>query len=281
MLQTIVRVCQIAFLVLATITLGWFLSDKFGGPRQRELHPFERGLAERVVERVVERLPRRESIRRLLVMPVSGQELDGRITDLLVDRLGNREEYEVIDARRYDVVASPENVAAAIAQARRGKLLKDARPDGILWASVRRDIGRKGLGAMVELEARLVRLDAKAEFPSDAVIETEKIESRASIDWFAPYMEQSSRLLRLGIWLGVTGGLPFALFPLVQAVTRKENNRLNAILLSGLVAFDAVAALVLLGLRPGFFGWTLVLLAALAGFIYDFVMCDRIDEMRK
>ena len=30
MLQAIVRVCQIAFLVLATIALGWWLSGKLG-----------------------------------------------------------------------------------------------------------------------------------------------------------------------------------------------------------------------------------------------------------
>ena len=68
--------------------------------------------------------------------------------------------------------------------------------------------------------------------------------------------------------------------PLVS-FTRKENNRLNLALLGGLTTLDMAAALALLGLRPTFFGAVLVLLAGLGGFLYNFVICDKIDEMRK
>jgi len=276
-LQTIVRVCQIAFLVVATIALGWFLAGKLGGERKRELPAFERVLAERAVDRVVEDLPRRETLRRLLVLPVSGQDLDGRVTDLLLERLEARDEYDAIDAREFEGVLTPKDADEAIKAFR--KLSKEARPDGILFASVRRDHGRQGVGARVELEARLI--DPKADFTGEVVRKTERIESRASIDWFAPFMEQISAPLRLLGWVLFTIGFPFALFPVVQGVTRRENNRWNAVLLGGLTAADGALALVLLGLRPGAFGWMLIVLACMAGFVYNFVICDRIDEMRK
>lgn len=278
MLQTVVRVCQILFLVLAIAALGWFLSDKFKFEKRRELTLFEQGLAERVVERVVEELPRREAVKRMLVMPVSGQELDGRVTDLLVERLQDREEYDIIDGRDFEDVRTPESADEAIKLALK---VKDARPDGVLFSRVLRSIGHHGVGARVELESRLVQIDPAGRFPSDVVRKTEEIESRASLDWFAPYMGSTSRLLRLGLWLAITAGLPFAFMPLVQGVVRRENNRMNAAMLASFTAVNVLAALVLMGIRVGAFGWLLVLLAGLGGFVYNFVICDRIDEMRK
>lgn len=280
MLQTIARVCQIAFLVLASAALVWWLSGKMSWERRRVLTPFERGLAERAVAGVVEELPRREAVKWLLVLPVGGQELDGRVTDLLVDRIQDREEYQVIDARSFEGVLSglptaDEAIKLAL------KLRKDRTIDGILYATVRRDIGHHGVGATVDLEARLVHLDAAGKYPSDVVRKTERIESRASLDWFAPYMEQASALGRFGLWILIAAGLPFAFLPLVQAVVRREKNRWNAAMLLSFVAVDMLAALVLQGVRTGLFGWLLVLLAGLGGFVYNFIICDRIDEMRK
>ena len=280
MLQTIVRVCQIAFLVLGSLALGWFLWGKLGGEKRRELPPFERRLAENVVEQVVRDLPRVEQIRRLLVMPVAGQELDGRITDMLVERIADeREEYHAIDARGYEGVLTPANVSEAISSAQ--KLLGDARPDGLLHANVRREFGHHGVGARVEMEVSIVTLDPKANFATQKVRGADGIESRASLKWFTPFMESRSGFWRIVIWIFLTAGLPFALFPVVQGITRRENNRLNALLLGSLVLFDVLAALALLGFRPGLFGWFLALLAAFAGFVYNFVICDRIDDMRK
>jgi hypothetical protein len=109
----------------------------------------------------------------------------------------------------------------------------------------------------------------------------QEIRSKVSLDWWEGAMEQTSRFLRFAIWGIVAGGLPFVLFRVVQAITRQENNRLNAALLSGMAAVNMAAALVLAGLRVGLFGWLLVALAGFAGFVYDFVICDKIDEMRK
>lgn len=280
MLQAIVRVCQIVFLVLAIAALGWFLYDRWSQDRRIELDPYRRVLAERAVGRVVDELPRKDAIKRLLVLPVAG-DVHGHVTDMLVNEVEERrDEYIVVDARDFEGVKTPANVAEGLAIAK--KLAKEARPDGILQPTASLDYGRKGVGATVTVEAKLVTLDAKANFPSDTVQATEKIESRFSVDHWSATMEQTSSLLRLGLWIVGVAGLPFAIFPVVQSVTRRENNRLNAALISGLVAFDLLLALVLMGIRPGgAFGWLLLVLAGFAGFVYNFEICDRIDEMRK
>ena len=285
MLQTIVRICQIAFLVLATAALAWWLGGKLGGgPRRLELDPFQRTLAEKAVLEVVAELPRREDVRKLVVPPVVG-DLDGRVTDLLVDAVRDDDRYEVVrpssveDAIKEDlkgkIPATREDVLKLAK-----KLVAKTQADGVLYATVARDSGQKGLGAEVDLQARLIRLKDEAEVPGGLVRSTHRIESRASLDYFAPFMEQVHPLWRMFLWLLFTAGLPFAAFPIVQAVTAKENNRLNALLLGGLVACDVVFGAALFGFRPGWFGVFVLVVAGFAAFIYDFAICDKIDDMR-
>jgi hypothetical protein len=304
MLATVSRIAQIGFLVVATAAVGWFLYGQITAERPRELTPYERPLVERVVAKVVEELPRDERIRRLLVMPVK-HDLDGRVTDVLVDRLGReREEYDVIDARSYLGKGAPSDAKAALEVVE--ALKKDARPDGFLFPTVERTLPRDGVGTSVALELRLVPNEKKedtvldrarrvaaflfpeadpahdvAEIPGQEVSAQEKIESRFSMDWFAPTMHGQSSLVRFAIWLVLVAGLPFALSPVVTEVVRRENNRLNAALLAGFSAFNLLLALTLMGFRPGVSGWLLALVGTFFGFLYDFVMCDRIDEARK
>jgi len=304
MLGSVARIAQIGFLVVATAAISWFLYGQLTAERPRELTPYERPLVTRVVARVVDELPRREQIRRLLVMPVRF-DLDGRITDQLVQEIrGTRREYDVVDARDYMGKGAPSDAKAALETAE--MLKKDARPDGFLFPTVHREVPRDGVGTSVELELRLVPNEKKedsavdkarrlaailwpeldpsndvAETPGESVKAAERIDSRLSLDWFAPTMQEQSSLLRLGLWLLLVVGLPFASTPVVHEVVRRENNKLNAAMLGGFTAFDAGLAIVLMGLRPGISGLMLAGVGAVAGFLYNFVICDRIDEMRK
>lgn len=303
MLQTIVRVCQVAFFALGAVTLGWFLVGKLSGERRREMNPWERTCAERAVALVVDQLPRRDAIKRLLVWPVRG-DYDERITDILVDGLGTRPEYDIIDARK-ELKAVPSDWKTALETMQ--KLKASTRADGVLYTTVERETPRDGVGTKVDMDARLVPLvgqessgvidsarrlagvvfpslapeQAREEAGEEVHPPAQEIRSRASIDWWSGEMEQTSRLLRLAIWAAAVGALPFALFPVVQAVTRRENNRLNAAMLAGMAAANMAVALALLGLRVGLFDALLVALAGFAGFLYDFVICDKIDEMRR
>jgi hypothetical protein len=283
MLQTIVRVCQIVFFVLAIVALAWWLGGKLGGESRRALDPFQRTLAERVVAEVAAELPQREDLRRVIVVPVAG-DLDRRVTDMLARRLD--EKYEIVSASKVDDAirddwkgVSPTTRKAALALGR--GLARATQADGLVFATVDRSSGEKGLGAQVTLEAHLIRLSDGAEVPGGVARSTRRIESRASLDYFAPWMEQVHWLWRAFLWVLFTAGLPFAMFPIVQAVTARESNRLNALLLAGLVACDVAFAAALLGFRPGWLGAVVLVIAALSAFVYDFAICDRIDEVRK
>src|SRR5205807_2120178 len=99
------------------------------------------------------------------------------------------------------------------------------RADGLLFAVVGRDSGQKGLGAQVDLDLRLMSLRTGAEVANGRVHPAPaRIDSRASLDYFAAWMEQVHWLWRGFLWLLFTAGLPFAMFPIVQAVTARENN---------------------------------------------------------
>lgn len=304
MLATVARVAQIGFLVAVTGAIGWFLYGKITADRPRELTPYERPLLERVVAKVVDELPRRESIRRMLVMPARG-DLDGRIIDMVIAQIrSERREYDVVDARDYMGKGAPSDPKSALEVAE--ALKKDARPDGFLFTTITRELPRDGVGTRVEVELKLVQNEKKedtvgdkarrmaailwpeldpaqdvADVPGDKVKAAERIDTRLSLDWFAPTMQSESVFLRLGIWLLLVIGLPFALTPVVQEVVRRENNRANAILLTAFALFNFGLAVVLMGLRPGVSGLLLAGLGTFAGFLYDFVICDRIDEARK
>jgi hypothetical protein len=304
MLKTVVRIVQIAFFALGAAALAWFLWGKLSGERQRDLDPWERMCAERAVDALVDAIPRRDAIKRMLVMPVEG-DLDGRVSDMLWRRIQERPEYVFIDGRSYQPAQKPADVKEALELV--DKIRKSQNPQGVLVSRVERVTPRDGVGTKVDIEAHLIPLPddqsaldkarrfAGAWFPSlapddakaaESAGETvhppaETITTRFSVDWWAGAMEATSRFERLAAWLLFTGGLPFALMSLVQAVTRRENNRLNAAMLAGFVAADGLAALFLMGLRIGASGWVLLLFAGFAGFLYDFVICDRIDEMRK
>jgi hypothetical protein len=286
-LKVIVRICQIAFFGLGAIALAYWLGWGFGGGKSRRpLDPFQRVLAEGAVREVVDALPRREDVRKVIVGPVAG-DFDGRVNEMLANAVN--------DAGIYDVVTWEEALAFFAkdgktlpgpdlfreSPAARAEVAKTTGTDGWIQGNVVRSSGRRGLGASVDLAVRLVKLPDLAEIPDGEVRSTKKIETRASLDYFAPWMEQVHPLWRLFLWILFTGGLPFAAFPVVQAITARESNRWNAALLGGLVLLDVSFAAALLGFRPGWFGALALTAAACAGFVYDFAICNKIDEMRR
>ncbi len=296
MLKALVRIAQIAFFGLGAVALALWLGIGFGGGRkQRSLEPFQRTLAESAARDVARALPQREEIRTVIVGPVAG-DLDGQVAELLADEIDRAGYYDVVswedavaEAREREKGAvlgddAPERGGEADAEA----ALKIARvaaratgADGWVRAEVSRSSGEKGLGAHVDLAARFFALPDAAEIPGGAVRSARRIETRASLDYFAPWMEQVHPLWRLFLWALFCAGLPFAAYPIVQAVTARESNRANAALLGALVLLDVAFAAALMGFRPGWGGAFLLAFAALVTFVYNFAICDRIDEMRK
>lgn len=284
MLGTIARIAQIGFLVTATGVLGWFLWGKLKSEPRRELDAFRHTLAEEVVEEVVYELPRRDEIRKLVVLPVVG-DLDGRVFDMLYDELEDVELYFLADddfARTYiaeersgkEPLSEPEAVAV-------GRALReqDAAIEGVLFTVLREFTdGRRGLGARVDMVASLLHIERGMVVPRGVVRAERTIDSRASLAFFTPYMQSSSLLLRIFGFVVFAGGLPFALFPVVRAVLRGRNTTHNIILVGALTLADVLFALVLVGLQPGVLGGFGLLLALLSGGIYNVELLEKLEQ---
>ncbi len=288
MLSLLARLSQIGFFVAVTAVVVWFLWDKIGGEPRRELDPYRQVLAEKVVVDFAGKLPRRDEIRKLVIAPVV-RDVDGRVTDLLFDAVEDEELYFLV---------SPSTVRAAIEERFEGrpprsideavalaKVIAEEDPsvEGVLYTELGHfSDGRRGIGAEVELRGWLVRLETGAPVPG-GVIEPSfaRIRGRFDLDWFEAATRSVPWWVRLGAWLLFVVGLPFALTPVVVRVTRLRSNRANALLLGAMVGASVLLGWALMGLRAGLGGWLLLTQGAIAAFVYDFAICDRIDEAQR
>ncbi|RME76286.1 MAG: hypothetical protein D6776_01535 [Planctomycetota bacterium] len=288
MLRLLTRVSQIGFSLAVTAAIVWFLWDKIGGEPRRELDPYRQVLAERAVRQLAHEVPRRDEIRKLVVAPVV-RDVDDRVTDLLVDALEDEQLYflvspstvrDTIDkrfgGRRPRTLEDAVALARAIAQ-------EDPAVEGVLFTILGHfSDGRRGIGAHVELKGWLARLDTGEPVPGGLVGPVHAtIRGRLDLDWIAATMRSIALWKRLGIWLIFTAGLPFALSSVVARVTRLRSNRANAWLLAGLVGASVALGWLLMGLRIGWGGVLVLLLGALVAFVYDFTICDQIDEAQR
>ncbi|MCP4592158.1 MAG: hypothetical protein GY842_15595 [bacterium] len=77
------------------------------------------------------------------------------------------------------------------------------------------------------------------------------------------------------IWLGIALVLPWASFPVVGWVVRRESNVVAGLLLSGLAAVDVFVALCMTGVSElGILTWMVLVLGFLCGAIYNFLVCN-------
>ena len=87
----------------------------------------------------------------------------------------------------------------------------------------------------------------------------------------------------IAIWLGLALVLPWASFPLVPWIVRRDSNRVAAALLVGLVVLDALAAWWLSDFSiTGVLAHMSCVLGLLCAAVYNYVVCnflaDRIEE---
>jgi hypothetical protein len=299
-MRFLVRGAQIVLALAVLGVVGWCV---FGpGERRYELDPFQQQLADRVVGDLVEALPAREDVRRVVLPPIDG-DLDGRVTDMLRARVTAETRYElaspskVDDAARLAARPGAPSLIDMIAQRLRGdtpptedpyfaqalavakKVAPETKADGALIADVDRTSGDHGVGAKVALRARLVRLSDGKELGD--VSREQRIDSRFSVAYLSPWMATVPRTGRIFAWLVFTAALPFALYPVVVRVTKKENNRLNAALVAVLTLASALGAFALAGFSGGFGSIILVLGASALACLYHMIVCDQIDEARR
>ena len=77
------------------------------------------------------------------------------------------------------------------------------------------------------------------------------------------------------IWIGIALVLPWAAFPLVPWVVKRDSNVAGALLLGGLTALDAGVALLMSGVTQlGTLTWLVLWLGFLSAGVYNFLVCN-------
>jgi hypothetical protein len=113
------------------------------------------------------------------------------------------------------------------------------------------------------------------------------VASAAGIIWFWKHPEQLQTIWQVIkyvlAWLGFVIVLPWAFFFVTPWVMKKESNLAAGLLLSGYLALDILAALLLAGFRGhGTLTWIVLALGFGAAGVYNFLVCDfqaeRFDE---
>ena len=79
----------------------------------------------------------------------------------------------------------------------------------------------------------------------------------------------------VAIWIGIAVVLPWAMFPVVPWVVKRESNVVAGLLLAGITTMDVVIALLMTGTRGiGTLTWMVLLLGFLTAGVYNFVVCN-------
>lgn len=107
------------------------------------------------------------------------------------------------------------------------------------------------------------------------------VASAAAVIWFWRHPESAQQLwqiVKYGIaWIGFAAVLPWASYPLLPGVLKKESNAISAILLAGFLALDVLMALWLCGWHVGgALSWAVLLLGFIAAGAYNFVVCESL-----
>jgi len=79
----------------------------------------------------------------------------------------------------------------------------------------------------------------------------------------------------VAIWMGIVLVLPWAMFPVVPWVVKKESNLAAALLLAGITVIDVLVALLMSGVSGlGTLTWLVLLLGFLSAGVYNFMVCN-------
>jgi hypothetical protein len=118
----------------------------------------------------------------------------------------------------------------------------------------------------------------RTEDTEQLITETARM-SPNTVEYWRVFIQTTNSFLRLLAWLAVVGGLPWATAFLIRAAADTHSNGPMAGLVAGYTLIGLIAAWVLLGFTVGgAWGWSVLLLAVLAGGLYNFLVCDRLGE---
>ncbi len=272
--------------LLIIVVIAWpFVAPRLGIGEQREarrdLDPFREHLANEAAREAASKLPRLDDVHRLVLPPVEG-DATRWLQEILAEAIEDDGFYDVVDLgdlreKRKEKLKDKDPLA------REDWLLlaRELKADAVLFARAEAfSEGRRGVGAKCALDLALARASDGAPLPEGKASVRREIGSRASLDYFTPFMQSSSVVLRLLAWLLLAAGLPFALYPAVKGVAGLESNKAAAFLVLGMTALDLLAGVALMGFAPGGFGIVLLAVGGLVVLVYNLAMGNRLADLR-
>lgn len=239
-----------------------------------------RRLIETVSDKVADDLPKREHVRSLAVLPLTGDGT-GFVTIRLRERISASGKYQILEesflrkllreVRKETIATSQLNDAVTIAR----KLGVDA----VIFGEMR-EFTVSDDAATLKLELRMAeRESGQAVFARSY---TERVGgTRMTSTYWRARLADSPAGARIITWVMFTLLLPLVTAPLVRRLAAEESNTVNLLMLLGYTLVDMLAAAFLTGFwipSP----WTagLLLLALSGSGYYNYWIASFIDRMR-
>jgi len=232
-----------------------------------EIDPVERYVVERATENAAETLSATLPMRTVLLMPLAGDD-DGYVGLELRDRLEDVGDFEVLEPRDLGILeAVVEKIKALIAANKApapaiisGEIIERSSAGGrtkvgIALQAVKTDDGNTIL-------AKAFEADVRRSWTSGAY---RRIWMRSRAWW--------GRVL---LWAGLVALLPLMTTRFARPLLARESNAVNAAVLGLYLVFDVLLAWGFLGCAGGGSVVILLVLGAIVGGAYTYVVCDRL-----
>lgn len=276
---------MIALLVLIGVGVWAMLALGRGG--KYEIDPAERYCIETAAGEATAALSAALPMRKVLLMPLAGD--DGFVADALRERLRAKGGFEIVRERDLGAFAAVvEKIktfvrdltgSGRVDEVGTGPAVDAARAAGapaVLFGKVL-DRGTAGGRTVFVLALRAVKVDDGSTLVAGS-FEGRVRRSWSSATYVGLWIRSRAGGARLLVWLGLAALVPVAAVRLTRPLLAREHNAINAAILGALALVDAAAAWLLLGLLTSGAALVLVILAALAGGAWNYVVCERLSE---
>ena len=276
----------LALSALAATGVGgyfYFTSDEAEPPR---LDPVPERVYSRVVDQVAEGIRIPPGSARLLLAPVPGDRGDLRLR--LRDKLRRKSSLDVVPLEETEEEETLRSTLTALFDRWVGTVVGAPEPEE----------SKKGTDLLVvaelvelidaedryRLEVRWkegeIRKKGKVETIETGSASDEIRRSWTDLDYAQISIGQSSRPLRVGMWLAIVLLPPLAFIGPIRKVLEKESNLKNLYMVLALAIPGTIAGWVFSAFGEGWTGGGIALLAAFLSVAYSFAFCTVIEEAR-
>jgi len=280
---------QLMLILLVPIIAGIvaMLVIRSGG-RGYDIDPVERYCIEASAGEAADTIARAVAMRKALLMPLAGQD-DGFAYEELRSALRGVGGFEIVEK---DDLGTFEQIVDSITSFVRGlagggevrdvaaepavaAAKKAGAPVVIFGKVIKRGTSDRRTSFGVALRA--VKVDDGKTLVAKAFT-TEVRRSWTSGAYRRVWMRSRSWWGRMLVWIGIVAILPIVAGRVTKPLLQQELNAINAAVLAVFVVLDAFTAWLLLGFAGGGAVLLLVVLAALFGGAYSYLVCNRLAD---